>query len=569
MRVSKRYVVPAVLLFVLGTVLGMQIESVMSSTDTFEQLRKLEEAFLIVDRQYVESVDARQLSESAITGMLERLDPHSVFISADEARSVQEGYQGAFGGIGIWFESPPDDTAQVTSTIAGGPSESLGIMAGDRIVAVNDTSVVGWNSLDIQKRLKGPIGTTVSVTIQRSGVRQPLPFIITRGRIPLYSIDSSYMIDGQTGYLRIGRFAMTTHQEFLDHLGRLKAQGMKRLVLDLRDNPGGIKDAAVEIADEFLPGGRRIVYTQGRNPQENENDVSTPGGVFETQPVIVLVNENAASGSEILAGALQDHDRALVVGRRTFGKALVQRPFQLRDGSILQLTVSRYYTPSGRLIQTAYETGDYEDYYETKFANLKETFDPREYAQQVPDSLKFTTTHGRMVFGGGGILPDVVLAPDTTSALFSPLVQAVVQTGANVLFVREWYLAREQTLKARWQDQAPAFYNTFEVDEAMWQDFWAFAAREQDLRLTDTPAEASVEQDVFTRADAEASRSVIETILKARLAQRLYGSEAWFPVFNRIDPTVTTALTLWPSAEELTTLSIRPATGRGTAGSGR
>jgi carboxyl-terminal processing protease len=377
------------------------------------------------------------------------------------------------------------------------------------------------------------------------------------------------MIDGQTGYLRIGRFAMTTHQEFLDHLGRLKAQGMKRLVLDLRDNPGGIKDAAVEIADEFLPGGRRIVYTQGRNPQENENDVSTPGGVFETQPVIMLVNENAASGSEILAGALQDHDRALVVGRRTFGKALVQRPFQLRDGSILQLTVSRYYTPSGRLIQTAYETGDYEDNYETKFANLKETFNPREYAQQVPDSLKFTTTHGRVVFGGGGILPDMVLAPDTTSALFSPLVQAVVQTGANVLFVREWYLAREQALKARWQDQAPAFYDTFEVDEVMWQDFWAFAAREQDLRLTDTPAEASVEQGVFTRAEAEASRPVIETILKARLAQRLYGSEAWFPVFNRIDPTVTTALTLWPSAEELTTLSIRPATGRGTAGSGR
>ena len=359
-RIKKMYLVPVVVLMA-GIVLGMGIGQVMSSDDTLEQLRKLEDAFIVITQQYVEKVDPADMAEEAITGMLKELDPHSSYISAEQIAEVQESYQGSFGGIGVWFEII-DDTARVTSVINGGPSEKVGILAGDRIVLIDDSSSVGLNSNGIQKRLKGPVGTPVTVGVQRRGLAEPVSFEITRGRIPLYSIDTSYMVDDQTGYIRVGRFAMTTHREFRERMDQLKAQGMERLILDLRDNPGGIKSTAVGIADELVGAGKTLVYTQGRLARENERDASTAGGQFEEQPVIVLVNRYSASGSEIVAGALQDHDRALIVGERTFGKALVQRQFPLRDGSVLQMTVSRYYTPSGRLIQTPYEQGDYEDY---------------------------------------------------------------------------------------------------------------------------------------------------------------------------------------------------------------
>ena len=551
MTIKKRYILPVLLLFAVGLFLGMKIESVLtSSADTYEQLRKLEDAFLIIDRQYVEDVNAKEIVENAINGILKDLDPHSSYISAEEIAEVQEGYQGSFGGIGVWFEAPPEDTARVTSTIADGPSEGVGVMAGDRMVAVEDSSIVGMGSLAIQKRLKGPVGTPVRLTIKRPGVSEPLNFTIVRGRIPLYSIDSSYMIDEKTGYIRIGRFAMTTHQEFVEHLARLKDKGMQQLVLDLRDNPGGIKQTAVGIADELLRSGETIVYTRGRNAQENETDLSTRGGTLESAPVIVLVNENSASGSEILAGALQDHDRALIVGRRTFGKALVQRPFQLRDGSVLQITVSRYYTPSGRLIQTPYENGELESYYKQKFSSFeKSVFHPSEYIDEVPDSLKFETTHGRTVFGGGGIFPDVVVAPDSTASLSSPVIQALVRRGVDVLYVRDWFNADEQTIRARWMDQQQTFVDTYQVDDAFVEDFWEFA-KTKDIVISDTEP-ADPEEGRFTTADLEANRATLEVILKARIAQRLYRSEAWFPVFNQIDPTLLAAMELWEKAEAL------------------
>ena len=548
-RFPKRYLLPALVLFVLGTVMGIQIESVISSTDTFEQLRKLEDAFLVIDRQYVEAINPETVAESAIMGMIKELDPHSIYISAKEMAEIQEGYQGSFGGIGVWFEAPPEDTARVTSTIGDGPSEAVGVMAGDRIIAVEDSTVIGFNSREIQKKLKGPIGTRVRMTVKRPGVRKPIDFVITRGRIPLYSIDSAYMVDDQTGYIRIGRFAMTTHQEFVEHMNRLKGEGMQRLILDLRDNPGGIKETAVRVADELLGGDKTIVYTQGRNEQENEIDRSQAGGGFETQPVIVLVNENSASGSEIVAGALQDQDRALIVGRRTFGKGLVQRPFRLQDGSVLQITVSRYYMPSGRLIQTPYEKGKLEDYYEQKFANFEQaTYDPRHYIEEIPDSLRFKTIHGRDVFGGGGVLPDVVIAPDSTASIAAPLIQAIVRPGTDVLFIRDWFVQHEQALRSRWTDKRQDFYKGFTVDEELWQAFWTFAET-KDLKIV-TPG-AAVADTVFTTADVAANRLTMETILKARMAQRLYGSEAWFPVYNQIDPTFIQALTRWSSAKEL------------------
>ncbi|MBO6573977.1 MAG: S41 family peptidase [Rhodothermales bacterium] len=548
----KRFILPALFVFAAGTFIGARVGGVFSQPDTLEQLRKLEDAFLLIDRNYVEKVSPVNLVDRSISAMLEELDPHSSYIDKEQVAKVQEGYRGSFGGIGIWFEAPPEDTARVTSIIADGPSEKVGLMPGDLIIAVDDSSVVGYNSIEIQNRIKGPIGTDVELDVVRRGVDEPVEFVITRGEIPLYSIDTSYMMDDETGYLRIGRFAMTTHQEFLQHTRALIDQGMQRMVLDLRDNPGGIKQTAVLIADEFLPGGHTIVYTKGRVERESERDVSTDGGLFENGPVIVLVNENTASGSEIISGALQDHDRALVVGRRTFGKGLVQRPFQLRDGSILQLTVSRYYMPSGRLIQTAYEDGSLEDYYTSKFGSLRQaTYNVSEYLDDLPDSLRFKTTHGRTVFGGGGVMPDIVIAPDSVGGMNAPILRAIVRQGADVRFAREWFLEREAAFRGTWMERQDEFVDSYAVPESFMEGFWDYA---EGVGISITDGDSRAEDGVFSAEDLAESEALLRTVLKARLAQRLYGSEAWFPIFNAIDPTVLKAQGMWTDAAELAAL---------------
>ena len=546
----KRFAIPALLLFAAGIFLGARFGGLFSTPDTLEQLRKLEDAFLLIDRQYVEEVAPENLVDSSIGAMLEQLDPHSSYIGKDEVARVQEGYRGSFGGIGIWFEAPPGDTARVTSVISGGPSEKVGLMPGDMIVGVNDSSVVGLASIPIQNRIKGPIGTDVELQVLRRG--EPLDIVITRGKIPLYSVDASYMIDETTGYVRIGRFALTTHDEFVEHTTRLMQQGMERMVLDLRDNPGGIKQTAVLVADEFLRAGRTIVYTKGRVERESETDISTPGGLLEDMDAIVLVNENTASGSEIISGALQDHDRALVVGRRTFGKGLVQRPFQLRDGSILQLTVSRYYMPSGRLIQTPYDDGSSSDYYEEKFASLRDaTYNTADYLNDFPDSLKYETTGGRLVFGGGGVMPDVVVAPDSVGGLNAPVMRAVLRRGLDVQFARNWFLDREEDMRANWTDRKAAFVDDFEVSDAMMAEFWSYAAEEG---VTLGSGETNAEEGLYNRTEARASATLLRTMIKARLGQRMYSGGTWFEIYNAVDPTVMESQSLWSAAADLATL---------------
>jgi carboxyl-terminal processing protease len=548
----KRFVLPALLVFAAGTFIGARIGGFSSQPDTVEQLRKLEDAFLLIDRQYVEEVNPETLVDRSIKAMLEELDPHSSYIDKEQVAKVQEGYRGSFGGIGIWFEAPPADTARVTSIISDGPSERVGLMPGDLIVAVNDSTVIGMDSIEIQNKIKGPIGSDVTIQVVRRGARGPIDFVITRGVIPLYSIDASYMVDAETGYVRIGRFALTTHDEFVEHAKRLQSEGMTRMILDLRDNPGGIKKTAVQIADEFLPAGKIIVYTKGRVERESETDISTGGGLFEKGAVIVLVNENTASGSEIVSGALQDHDRALVVGRRTFGKGLVQRPFQLRDGSILQLTVSRYFMPTGRLIQTPYLDGGQEDYYLSKFGSLREaTYNTAEYLHDLPDSLRFETTHGRVVFGGGGVMPDVVIAPDSMGGINAPILRTVIRQGADVRFTREWFLERETDFREQWGDNREGFLSGFSVDDAFMTEFWAYA---KDLGVEVVDGDSPPSEGTFSSGDLAESEDLLRTVLKARIAQRLYGSEAWFPIFNGIDQTVTGALELWSDAAALATL---------------
>lgn len=544
----KPYILAALIIFALGTGLGLTMDGLFDDDDTYEQLQKLEDAFILINKQYVEDVDAASMAETAIRAMIKELDPHSVYIDKRSISKVQQEYKGSFGGIGIWFEAPQADTAKVTSIIPDGPSEAIGLMPGDRMIAVDDTSIIGMGSLDIQDLIMGPVGTHVKVRIKRPRISEPIDFHITRATIALYSIDSSYMLDESTGYIRIGRFAMTTHQEFLEHLGRLKDQGLTQLIIDLRGNPGGIKQTAVRIADEMLGGEGIIVSTMGRVERENEIDRITQGGAFTKQPVIILVDESTASGSEIIAGALQDHDRALIVGRRTFGKGLVQRPFQLRDGSVVQLTVARYYMPSGRLIQTPYETGNQEDYYKDKYSDFeKATYAPAEYLANIPDSLRFKTMHGRDVFGGGGVMPDRVLAPDSTSGLGAPIVQYSIRSGQPFLFSRHIFDVNGIEMRERWLDNQSEFMSSFSVDEELWQEYLDFASENGVV----IGGQADANETSFSRAELDASRATLEVILKARIAQRLYRSEAWYPVFNTIDPVIEAALGMWNDARNL------------------
>ncbi len=552
-RLRSAYLLPGIALVLLGTLLGTQLDAFTSDPDALQQLRKLEQSYLIINQQYVDQVPSKNVAEEGIEGMLRELDPHSSFIPAEEVRDVQDNYRGKFGGIGIVFEIVEDAAvdgrvARVISPIADGPSEQVGVMAGDRIVAIEDSTAVGSTDRQIQARLKGPVGTEVTMTVYRPSTEQRIPFTITRDEIPYYSITSAYLLDdGMTGYIKIDRFAMTTYDEFRDKMARLREEGMQRLVLDLRGNPGGILKAAVDISDELLGEGRVIVETRGRKEAMSNRFRSTRRGGFEQQPVMVLVSRRSASASEIVAGALQDHDRALIVGQRTFGKGLVQKQFELNDGSLLQMTVSRYYTPAGRLIQTPYEDGDLEDYYARKFGDdfTASVFDPSAYKDSIPDSLKRETAHGRVVFGGGGIMPDYVVQPDTTD-----LALRLTSSGVDFLFTSRWFYDHEEELRSTWRDRQDAFVADYAVPTAVLDSFWAFIG-EHGFSLVDDPAQMAPSEGVYTYAQAEANEDVLALRMKAYLARQLYGSSAMRPIYNQADPVIQEALTLWDRAQML------------------
>jgi len=544
-RFNRYYILPALALLMLGAVLGVQLDSYLSDGDTFQQLKKLEKAFVIINRQYVDPVSSGPVAEEGIKGMLEHLDPHSSYIPEDDVKQVRDSYEGSFGGIGIMFEMVRD-TARVITPIADGPSDKVGIMAGDRIVEIEDSTAVGLNSRGIQKRLKGPIDTDVRMTVYRPGMDRTYTFTITRDEIPLYSINTAYMMDDQTGYIEIDRFSMTTHDEFMEKMEMLRDQGMERLVLDLRSNPGGVMRSAIEIADEMLGAGMTILETKGRKSSMNNKYRATGGGAFENKPVIVLVNGQSASASEIVTGALQDHDRAYVVGQRTFGKGLIQKQFELPDGSLLQMTVGRYYTPAGRLVQTPYENGSKKDYYKQKFATIDDaTFNLSAYKESIPDSLAYQTDHGRTVFGGGGILPDHVVQPDTLS-----LRRHIARSGLDINFMTRWFARHEQDIRNQWNEREEAFTQDYETPDAVVDSFWTYAEKNS-LELTDDRAKADASESVFLRTRTEDAHAYVSTRLKALLARQLYGSSAWRPILNQVDPVVQEALSLWPRAQEL------------------
>lgn len=476
---------------------------------------KLERTLQLIQGLYVDDVDTQSLTEAAIRGMLKELDPHSTYLNKEEVKAMNEPLQGNFEGIGISFNMLTD-TLYVMEVIAGGPSQKVGIMPGDKIIYVNDTIIAGVkkNSQDIVSMLRGAKGTVVNVKVLRRGVPELMPFRIVRDKIPITSIDASYMIADDIGYIRLSRFGITSGDEFRQAEKELRLQGMNHLLLDLTDNGGGILQVANDIVNEFLGDDKLIVYTEGKNqPRYTMN--ATGGDELKGGRLVVLVNEASASASEILAGAVQDWDRGVIVGRRTFGKGLVQRQLPLPDGTMIRLTVARYYTPTGRSIQKPYENGD-QDAYNQDFIN-RYNHGEMFAADSIhfPDSLKYTTlVNKRTVYGGGGIMPDYFVPIDTTGGtmLHARLNAMGVINRATIAEVDN----NRQTLLQQYPD-VNAFNKNYQVTEAMVS------------RLKKLAADDKIEWDEEQFAT---SRPLIFVQLKALIARDLYDSSAFFRIIN-------------------------------------
>lgn len=398
-----------------GVVLGYVINSITVGKQPLLNNRydKIEDVLNYIQYKYVDTINRSQLVDKTIDKMLSSLDPHTVYIPAKEVDEVNEPLEGNFEGVGIEFFIV-QDTITVVTAISGGPAENVGIKAGDRIIKINDSIVAGIKIKEgeVKQKLRGPKGTTVKVAIMRAGVKNLLPFEITRGKIPLYSIDAAYMATPDIGYIRISTFSANTHQEFVEKLAALQARGMKKLIIDLRGNPGGYLQAATSIADELISGNKLLVYTKGK-AYERQDYLASKAGMFETGPLCVLIDQGSASASEILSGAIQDWDRGTIIGRTSFGKGLVQEQYELKDGSALRLTVARYYTPSGRCIQRPYNNGTDEYYNEVYERYMKGEFLHEDTING--DTTVYHTASGRRVYGGGGIRPDIFVPIDTSA----------------------------------------------------------------------------------------------------------------------------------------------------------
>lgn len=485
------------------------------SNSASRQQQKLLMVENIVNNLYVDNVDEEKIVENAVRGILENLDPHSSYSTKEETTSSQETMQGSFSGIGIQFNMQKD-TLYVVQTIAGGPSEKVGILPGDRFIAVDDSIIAGrkLKNTDIMKRLRGPKGTKVNIKVKRGSNAELLEFRITRDDIPLNSIDAVYMADGKTGYIRLSRFAATSYKEFKDAITKLKKQGMQQLILDLTDNGGGYMQIAAQIANEMLNRGNLIVYTQGhKSPRQNLN--ADGSGTFRTQKVVVMINQFSASASEILSGAVQDWDRGVVVGRRSFGKGLVQREFLLPDSSSFRLTIARYYTPSGRNIQKPYVKGDREDY-------DKDIIDRYNHGElqsadsiHFADSLKHTTLRlHRTVYGGGGIMPDVFVPLDTTQ--YTDYHRRLVAKGIIPQFALRYVDKNRADLKAQYPD-AQKFIKEFTVTDEM---------------LNNLVDAGKAEKVDFDKSQFAKSKEMLRTFVKAAIANDLFSTGAYFQIVN-------------------------------------
>lgn len=489
-------------------------------------LRKLQMAEVAINNYYVDSVDESKLVEDAIRGMLEKLDPHSSYTNAKETKSLNEPLQGDFEGIGVQFNIV-DDTLVVMQPTTGGPSEKVGILAGDRIIAVNDTAIAGvkMDRSDIVRRLRGKSGTKVTLTVIRRGVDKPLSFIVKRAKIPVLSVDAAYMIRPGIGFVRLENFGEKTHEEMMCAIDSLKKLGMTDLILDLQDNGGGYLEAAARIANEFLSDGDMIVYTEGLHAPRREFKAFGNGRLQQGR-VVVLVNEFTASAAEIVSGAIQDHDRGTIVGRRSFGKGLVQRPFGLPDGSMIRLTIAHYYTPSGRCIQKPYKKGDKKDYEMDIEYRLKHGELTNPDSIHFADSLRYyTLKEHRAVYGGGGIMPDVFVPLDTLK--YTRLHRQLAAKSIVINNYLKYVDANRKQLRKQWK--------TFED----------FAARyEVPQALLDTIFAQGNKEKIAPKDDEEQQRTIpyLRLQLKALVARDLWTMNEYFRVWNEENDIVRRAL---------------------------
>lgn len=478
-------------------------------------LHKLQFAEFAVYRLYVDSINEGRLVEDAINGMLKNLDPHSTYTAAKDVKKLTESLQGSFEGIGVQYNMI-EDTLTVIQPVSGGPSEKKGIIAGDRIVLVNDTAIAGVKMAqeEIMRRLRGPKGSKVKLGIVRRGVKGIQDFVIIRDKIPVFSIDAVYMVDAVTGYIRINNFGATTYKEFMTAMNKLHEQGMQNLVLDLQGNGGGYLQAAVDIANEFLEAGDMIVFTDGRATGRREYHADGKGH-FKSGKVVVLVDGYTASASEIVSGAIQDNDRGTIVGRRTFGKGLVQRPIDLPDGSMIRLTVAHYYSPSGRCIQKPYKKGDRKDYDNDMLERLNSGELTNADSIHFADSLKYTTLKlHRTVYGGGGIMPDVYVPLDTTQ--YTKLHREMSAKSCIINTTLKYIDKNRKKLKKEYPDFA-AFKANFEIPEAM-----------IDI-LLDHAKKAKVEYDDTALKEA---LPLVKLQLKALLARDLWEISEYYQIMN-------------------------------------
>jgi carboxyl-terminal processing protease len=476
---------------------------------------KVNDLINYIQQDYVDSVSRKDLTDHAIEGILDKLDPHSAYIPAEDFSEVEDQLNSNFEGIGIQFRVEKD-TIMVIQTINGGPSEKAGLLAGDRIVEINDSLVAGTGvtSSDAVKMLKGKRGSEVKVGIFRRGLENLIDFTLIRDVIPTYSIDIAYMVDDTVGYIKMSRFAENTYEELVKALNKLLAEGMTRLILDLRGNLGGYLQASIHISDEFLPEGKLIVYTEG-NSRPNNYAYATKKGIFENNGLVILIDESSASASEIVAGAIQDNDRGLIVGRRSFGKGLVQEQLSFPDGSAIRLTVARYHTPTGRNIQRPYEHGAkeyYEELYQRYTSGEMENPDSIAFS----DTIKYYTPGGKVVYGGGGIMPDVYVAlkTDDKDKLYNRLIHQ------NIIFQYAFDYTDKERAGLRKYATVDDFLDNFKVDDQLFNGLTA-NIRSQGIS--------------FTQQELRDSEVKIKTLLKAYIGRNLFDDAGFYPVYHEVD----------------------------------
>jgi len=530
----KKYKNTVILLvLILGIVFGIQIEKTFSGDSVRENVIKFNHVINYVSKYYYKDVNSNKLGEAAIRGMLKELDPHSVYLPPKKQKNEQEKFEGKFTGIGIEYQIL-NDTIVVVSPLTGGPSEAVGLMAGDKIVTVDGKSCVGFSNAQVRKNFRGPKGSKITVGILRPGLKEINLFEIVRDKIPIYSVSSKLMWDNQTGYISLSRFAKTSTAEILTALTELKQKGMKRLIFDLRNNPGGLLNQAFSISDIFIKGNKKIVYTRGRVSKLNHEFNSAVKTKFENLPLIILVNRGSASASEIVSGAVQDWDRGLIVGETTFGKGLVQRVYTLPDRSAVRITTSRYYTPSGRQIQRSYK--DKASYYSDLVKRKeKEGSNINHITEKDSTRPVFRTNKGRKVYGGGGITPDYIVKQGYLTKYAAKL------RGKNIYyqFIRKYLDDRKNLIKKNYQGNLIKFRNKFNFSKQDVNSFIKFA---------------ETKKVKFIKDDFQKDKKYIVNRLKAYVAREFWKNKGWYFILLENDKVFGKAKTLFTEVEKLANL---------------